>query len=160
MKNNYKVINGVAHVSVTSKGESYIMLMDEEDVDLIGNYTIGIKTKGYAGVISQGKSSFLHRVIVQAKDGLVVDHLNGDRLDNRKCNLREVSCKVNNRNVNNKYSSDLPRGVSYYKRTKQYMASIKIDGYHKYLGYRDTIEEAEKLAIEARRKYWGDDYNG
>lgn len=79
----------------------------------------------------------------------VIDHINGDRQDNRISNLRVVLHKMNlltsglNRNNKSGY-----RGVSYSKQTGRYAATIVVNGRQQWLGRHDTIEQA----AEARRK--------
>mgnify|MGYP003436841256 FL=1 len=82
-----------------------------------------------------------------------LDHINGDKLDNRICNLREVTVKQNMQNLrkanrNNKLGV---LGVSYDKYRK-YVAAIGINGKVKVVGRFDTLEEASNAYILAKRE--------
>jgi hypothetical protein len=95
----------------------------------------------------------LHRWIMGEPEGKVVDHINQDTLDNRKCNLRVCSNAANLRNgrlrPNNKSGFT---GVFEYKG--KWGARIRVNYRNINLGYRETINEAVKLREEAQRKYW------
>lgn len=89
----------------------------------------------------------LHRMIIGAKRGQIVDHINRDTLDNRKCNLRLCNKSQNGMNrPANKNSESGIKGVSWSKRDKRWVAKInkRIDGKYKqiYIGNYFTKEEA------------------
>ncbi|MBB3521048.1 HNH endonuclease [Rhizobium sp. BK456] len=87
----------------------------------------------------------MHRVIMHAPKGLVVDHINHDTLDNRKTNLRIVTRQQNQCNV-------LPRqgnhsrfkGVCLNKRVNLWVAYINAHGKRTYLGYYHHEEDAAR----------------
>lgn len=83
-----------------------------------------------------------------------VDHINGVRLDNRWCNLREVSSKENRMNmgipINNKSGA---RGVYYYPRYSKWEVTITVDGDHKYLGRFADLDEAIQVRQDAEKEY-------
>lgn len=100
----------------------------------------------------------LHRFIARADRGMVVDHINGDGLDNRKGNLRVCTQSKNlmNRNVKQRQNTSGHPGVSWHKSTGKWRADIMVDGSPIWLG---TFKE-KQLAIEARKtaehKYFGE----
>jgi hypothetical protein len=102
------------------------------------------------------KRYYLHRDIIDCPDGLQVDHINLDTLDNRKCNLRICTDSQNkmNRKVqsNNKYGL---KGVYYHKRHKKYYAQIRLNKKKIDIGFFDTKEGAYKAYCEAAKKYHG-----
>ena len=100
----------------------------------------------------------MHREILQPGDGLEVDHVNGDGLDNRRVNLRAVTHGTNLANQthqsrNRKY--DLPTGV--YHHGRKFQAMIGIGGHRWHLGTYDTPEEASAAYQAARDKRIADD---
>ena len=102
------------------------------------------------------KTITLHRVIVgMIPDGLHVDHINGDPLDNRRENLRVVGRDVNNRNrvAGQKNSKTGVLGVS--PKGKKFVAMIKANIAQQYLGTFETIEEAQKARLAAEKTLWG-----
>lgn len=86
----------------------------------------------------------MHRYITDAPDWKVVDHINGDTLDNQRENLRIVNPFINavNKTKSNK------RGIRLNKSGKRYQARIRKNNKEYHLGVFDTYEEA----LEARRK--------
>ncbi len=84
----------------------------------------------------------------------VIDHLNGDRTDNRICNLRSTTQSINRENQLRVRSYNLSAGitgVSWCDYHQKYKAHIRIDGRLKHLKYCKTAEEAEQVYLEAKR---------
>ena len=89
--------------------------------------------------------SYLHRIVVGAVAGQIVDHINRNGLDNRRCNLRFISRQGNKANSTNARKTSLFIGVAFDKNRrglKKYRALMKIDGKCKCLGKFATAEEA------------------
>lgn len=75
--------------------------IDTEDLEKIKPYKISIAKDNHAKTYyASTKDNKLHRIIMNAPTGTVVDHINRNGLDNRKCNLRIVNTSINNRNAN------------------------------------------------------------
>jgi hypothetical protein len=114
------------------------------------------KQSGYLKVNIEGLSYMAHRVIwklfygVDANLSLDIDHINGNKLDNRIANLR-ILCNARNQ-ANNKYPrSNNKLGVrGVYKKGDIFIAQIGFSGDKYSLGYYKTVEEAEKAYLEAR----------
>lgn len=103
------------------------------------------------------KIVYMHKIIL--KTTLMVDHINGNTLDNRRSNLRICTNQENLRNSKlQKNSTTGFKGV--YKRkdlkSKPYAASIKSNGKTKHLGYFSTKELAAIAYNEAAIKYFGE----
>jgi hypothetical protein len=99
----------------------------------------------------------LHRLIINCSKGMVVDHINGDTLDNRRCNLRICSVKENNMNTKrSKRNSTGYKGVTFDKYHKKYRANIVKDGKRKLLGYFDDAEKAYAAYCEANKNIHGE----
>lgn len=85
----------------------------------------------------------LHRFIMDTPDDLVVDHINGDTLDNRKINLRNCTQSENCRNsIKKKTGKSNYKGVSLKKENLQYVANIFYNGKQKHIGYYDSEDKA------------------
>lgn len=103
---------------------------------------------------------YLHRLIVKPIANLQIDHINRDKLDNRRENLRMCSIKQNLNNLgqrNNKSKSKY-RGVTYKKGLKKpwlaYSGKSSSRG-PKYLGYFSTEKEAALAYNEFQKSEWG-----
>lgn len=103
--------------------------------------------------------AYLHRVVAERmgldiSDG-VVDHINGDTLDNRRENLRVVSRAESVRNqsgLSKQNKSGVP-GVSF--RANRWQVGIGVDGKWKNLGRYHTLEEAKQVRLLAEKEIWG-----
>lgn len=117
---------------------------------LVGTYG------GYAARNTRHGTIYMHRLLAGFPEKGEVDHKNGDRHDNRKYNLRVVDHTSNQRNLNalNRRNSSGVRGVSWFPRTKKWVARIRVGGKNLGLGYFDTVEEAGAAREAAEKKYW------
>lgn len=91
------------------------------------------------------KTIFMHRVINKTKEGLFTDHINRNKLDNRKSNLRNCNKGQNRRNSNpHKNSSSLFKGVCWAKARNKWRADCNAFGERKFLGHFTCEIEAAK----------------
>lgn len=90
-----------------------------------------------------------------------IDHINGDKLDNRIANLRVVDRSGNLQNqqrLKSHNTSGYP-GVSFHKKSGRWQAGIRVDGVRTYLGMYDTPEQAFSAYLDAKRRLhpvWAD----
>ena len=89
----------------------------------------------------------MHAVIIGASRGMDVDHINGDGLDNRRCNIRIVTRRQNLQNLHIKKTSKYP-GVHLHNRSRKWQAQIRANGKWYYLGqYDDEATAALRYQI-------------
>ena len=118
----------------------------------IGRVAGHISSDGYRYVRVFGTSQKHSRLVFLFHNGVFpknnIDHINGNRSDDRIENLRDVTQEENRKNcmIMTNNSSGV-QGVNFYKRTNKWRAFIGLNGKHIHLGYFDT----KKLALEARK---------
>jgi hypothetical protein len=102
------------------------------------------------------KYIYMHREILNAPDGLHVDHVNGDPLDNREKNLRLATSAQNAWN-RDKYKNNTTgfKGVACDKGRGKLRAQIRVNGKHIHLGWYDDPREAALAYDRAVRQYHG-----
>lgn len=156
--NSYDVTNDYG-IGYTKDGREFYF--DLEDYDKIKNYYWQFNNRGYAYFLYQreGKNIkvFFHRLIMNPEHGMVVDHINGVKYDNRKVNLRIVTLAQNNLNhrlFNTNTSGHT--GVIWIKNRNRWMARIEYQGKTTCLGLYRNIEDAIKARENAEDKYYGE----
>lgn len=145
-----------------------VTVVSDEDADLVE--TVWYAVESGSGMYARAGGSggpHLHRIIGERMIGeplgkRVVDHMNGDSLDNRRENLRVVSHMENirNRGGANKNSTSGHLGVSFHKGKGRWRAYIMLPASMRkqrmlHLGYFENIEDAVKARLEAEREHWG-----
>ena len=142
-----------------TKGKSAIV--DDEDFAALSKHKWCLNNKGYAvrgsGRATGHKTIFMHRVLCATPQGMATDHINGNKLDNRRENLRACTNAENlaNRGVPKNNRTGF-KGVSFKKALGKYCARIKINYSEKHLGVFNTAEEAHAAYCAAAASIQGD----
>jgi hypothetical protein len=127
----------------------------------VGEVAGNTMTHGYRRMNIMGKLHLAHRLAWlwmtgQMPDGHI-DHINGDRVDNRWCNLRLATAS---QNAMNKRLLDASRsgvtGVSWSTRKQRWIATITVQRKTRYLGSSTTIEGAKRLREAAEAEHFGE----
>ena len=122
-------------------GHSLFAVVDERDHERVAAHKWYVNSKGYAVAHvrhSDGSRGMmrLHRFVIGAQAGDVIDHVNGDKLDCRTANLRK--CSHSESACNRRRRSDNASGytgVSWYAPLKVWKAKVVKDGHAYHLGY-------------------------
>lgn len=141
--NTYDLSNDYG-IGSTSKGEKFYF--DKEDYEKIKKYNWSKTGSGYLISTINGIAISMHRYIMDAPKDKLVDHVNHNKLDNRKHNLR--LCTYRQNNINKKCKG-------YTKRESgNYEVAIRKNGKIEYIGVFKTKEEA----LKARRENYDEDH--
>lgn len=156
-KNGIVICEGFAKVELYNKYYEVVThsLIDMEDIDLVSARRWKI-CDGYA-VASRPNTIGMHRLILNASKEIEVDHINRDRLDNRRGNLRLASRFQNARNLGvRKNNSTGVIGVYFDKRRNKWYSQIHLEGKTITLGCFVQKKEAINARLAAEVKYFGD----
>jgi hypothetical protein len=137
-----------------------VTLVDDEDFERLNKYNWSIlkkREKLYAHRKENKKTITLHRFILNAEKEILVDHINGNCLDNRRCNLRLCDNKQNIRNSKKRSNlSSKYKGVSWQKDRIKWSAQISVNSKRISLGRCSDEIEAAKKYDKAARFYFGE----
>ena len=140
------------HIIVLQSGDECIV--DEQDLPKVCNNTWFLSCDGYAvlsGTNKRGITRRMHRIILELTDHRIkVDHIDGNKLNNLRSNLRICSTHQNNLNRRNKLiSSSKYKGV--YKYGSKWRSQIQFNGKKYQLGiFNDEISAAKAYDIKAK----------
>lgn len=146
-----------------------IAIIDDEDYEWAKDYTWWSNVRNLYVMTRKHKKDkwlYLHRMIMEKLNGDItgkcVDHINGNPLDNRRCNLRVCTHTQNMQNMG-KFTDNTHsqyKGVSYLvntqKRRKRWLAYIEVNKKRKYLGYFHTEEDAAIAYNLAAKEHYGE----
>ena len=106
--------------------------------------------------IINNKLGLLHRYIMNYSGNDFIDHINNNTLDNRRDNLRIVTCKQNSLNKSSSiFKSSTYIGVCWNKEKNKWKSYITINGKQKHLGYYTNEIQAAQIRDIATLKYYG-----
>ena len=141
-------------------------IVDDDDFERLNCHKWHLSSQGYARRFDGGRKKqsciYMHRVIINTPNNLLTDHINGNKLDNRKSNLRVCnnSQNVANRSLMRNNTSGLV-GVSYTNKNKTnpWVAKIKIDNKRIHIGYFRSKKEAHAAYSAISKIAKGEFYN-
>lgn len=139
--------------AVGKENPDHYAIVDDDIYELYGALNWLISNSGYVTrtlwdtkTQKTGKSLHLHRLIMNPPTGMFVDHINGNRLDNQRSNLRVCTRIQNSYNIGKRKGKNKYKGVQPVKsRINPWSAFIRSDRKIHYLGVFPT----EELAAEA-----------
>lgn len=149
--------------------QNCVAIVDPVDVDLLQFKWFAFSASGGPYAVrnvqceDKRRTIRMHRVILERQLGRtllnaeIVDHIDGDSLNNRRANLRIATYAQNNcnRKINKNNASGF-KGVSWHRNTGKWRAVIKIGGNQISLGLYSTPEDAHAAYCKAAVKYHGE----
>lgn len=136
-----------------------VVLFDEQDQDLVfAHRWFPQRTKlvVYARTGSRDGGLYMHRLIMQPRPGFVVDHKNGNGLDNRRANLRVCTQAQNGCNSGKKRQHKRFKGVYLDRRRGLWFAQLFVNRKSFFGGYHPTEIEAAQAYDDLARKNHGE----
>lgn len=140
--------------------KEHTVLINKDDYERLGfpRLTINIgggraKNMNYVRIYIKGSRGYLHRLLLNAPKNMLVDHINGDTLDNRICNLRLATPSQNMGNSKSMRGTSKYKGVHWSKKERKWVAGIK-NGVH--LGYFNDENEAALAYNKAALEHFGE----
>ena len=142
-------------------------IVDDEDFEYLSQWKWHLMTVGYAarhrrkgdygwrnyntGIV------YMHRVILNTPEGKHTDHINGNKLDNRRSNLRTCSNAENIRNIKiPRHNTSGFKGVSWDRVNKKYKVKITFNRKYIFLGRYQSPTEAALAYNVAAKKHYGE----
>ena len=133
--------------------QGVVAIVDDEDYERVMRWSWHFDGR-YARGYPHGIKEYLHRYIMRPKTTEIVDHINGNKLDCRRSNLRNCSPSINSINrhgsIRNKHGL---RGIYWSKEARRFRAEIYHLGRHYCLGSFGTAIEANQAYERAKQRF-------
>lgn len=134
-----------------------VALVDDVDYEWLNQFTWSVGDGGYPQARVYGKTTRMHKLLLSSSRECPVDHINMNKLDNQKANLRNVSLRQNainrGKQVNNKSGF---KGVYWRVDKRMWQAGIHVYGKTFYLGIFKNILDAAYAYDNAARRVFGE----
>ncbi len=161
------LMGGFVMVKEIPLTQGKVALVDDADYEWLSQWRWHYSPDGCTGYARRTKSRQerdkptiprMHRIILSAPSDMEVDHINGDGLDNRRCNLRLCTKTENRRNKRKQkgnYSSS-HKGVRWSPERHKWKAQIQVDHKQHVLGCFNTELKAAEAYNEAALRFFGE----
>jgi hypothetical protein len=145
---------GTSVIPLTPFLHKKFTLIDNDDFNLVNCWRWRFDGE-YASRRKNKKKIYLHRLINKTPEGKITDHINRNKLDNRKVNLKTVNKSGNQRNHKIfKTNTSGYSGISWCKNIKKWEVYIWKNNIKIGLGYFDELEQAKVIRKKAEMELW------
>lgn len=155
-QNEYKLCDDYIIAKTSTGVEFYV---DQSDEWIFKKYHWFTNHNGYLEAVEREchKKVLIHRLIVGCPNDMIVDHIDGNPLNNRKSNLRIVTRSQNcmNRELHSNNTSSIT-GVNFHKQSSKWNARIMVNNKRISLGLYDNFDDAVAARKAAEEKYFGE----
>lgn len=140
-------------------------IVDDEDFEKLSQFRWNLTGggRGHGNYVARRNDRtpvYMHREILNAPKGMEVDHINGNRTDNRKSNLRLCTSTQNNWNMRlRKDNTTGYKGLRWRADVKSWRVNVKKDGKEIQVGYFKDKKEAIRARDTAAKELYGEFYN-
>jgi len=132
-------------------------IVDDNDFERLNQWKWCYNSWGYAKMGQNYKTILMHRLIMKTPEGMETDHINGDRLDNRRSNLRICTNAQNHWNrKKQKNNTSKYTGIRWHKEGKKWEATVQFNKKKIYLGLFKNKTEAAKNYNQKARELFGE----
>lgn len=152
-KNTYTIKEDCVEL-ISKRGEK--ILIDLQDFEKVIKHSWCITKSGYAVANIGGIVTPLHRYILSPSTTQIIDHINGNKLDNQRSNLRICDNKSNVRNSRLSKNSSMPYPGIRVTKGGRFKTRITVNRVEKSLGTYATFEEALQARQKAEIQFFGD----
>lgn len=137
-----------------------VAIVDDEDFEWLSQWKWCFRQQGYAGmgIVENGKQRivYMHRLIAGTPKGMDTDHIDKNKLNNQRKNLRicthEENCRNRSKSCNNTTGV---KCVVLDSRTGRFRAYIKVKYRQIHIGMFDSIVEASSAHLKAQKYHFG-----
>jgi len=144
------------YIVKSSKYPAVTVLIDDCDLDFFESRKWSLVANGrYVGESKKTRHR-LHRLLLNPGPKEIVDHINGNAFDNRRCNLRVVSHKQNNRNSKCRDNTTSKFKGVYRNKYGNWVAQIYIDGVRTHIGIFKVEKDAALAYNTLAKSHWGE----
>jgi len=147
--------DGAYMIGTTRKGMDF--LFSTEDYEIIKKYSWFVSKRGYITTNIKRTSRPLHVILMGRKEGMDIDHISRDKMDNRRENLRFCTHQQNSFNQKKRCTNTSGyTGVSYLKNAKRYESYVHHNGEKHRLGLFHIAEEAAMARDKKANELFGE----
>lgn len=137
-----------------ASGEFFWITPPPKQNRLLGKRAGRVNSRGYCGITFKRKNYYTHRLVWLVETGLfpsgIIDHVNGNKSDNRITNLRDCTAKENNNNRIEHRLGKL-RGCSFRKDNKKWRAYVCENKRHVSIGQFNSEKEAHEAVVRREK---------